>query len=75
MRGYLKRDVDDEDRRRLKIGLTERGRAAARVLSAAGVTVDEELISRVGAKDIEIARRILFVLVDIGRKMLQQTAP
>jgi DNA-binding MarR family transcriptional regulator len=74
MRGYLKRDVDHEDRRRLKIGLTERGRAAAQVLHAAGVTVDEELISRVGPKDIEIARRILFALVDIGRKMVQQSA-
>jgi DNA-binding MarR family transcriptional regulator len=72
-RGYLKRDVDGEDRRRLTIGLTERGRAAAKVLSAAGATVDDELISRVGPKDIERARRVLFVLVDIGRKMMAQT--
>jgi DNA-binding MarR family transcriptional regulator len=33
-RGYLKRDVDSEDRRRLTIALTARGRAAAKVLSA-----------------------------------------
>jgi DNA-binding MarR family transcriptional regulator len=69
-RDYLKREVDSEDRRRLTIGLTERGRAAARVIAAAGTTVDEELISRVGPMDIERARRVLAVLVDIGRKMM-----
>jgi DNA-binding MarR family transcriptional regulator len=69
-RDYLKREVDSEDRRRLTIGLTERGRAAARVIAAAGATVDEELISRVGPMDIERARRVLAVLVDIGRKMM-----
>ena len=73
-RGYLNRDVDREDRRRLTIGLTERGRAAAKVLSGAGVAVDEELISRVGPKDIERTRRVLFALVDIGQKMIGQTA-
>lgn len=35
-------EVDSEDRPRLTIGLTERGRAAAKVLAAAGVTVDGE---------------------------------
>jgi DNA-binding MarR family transcriptional regulator len=73
-RGYLKREVDDDDRRRLKIELTERGRAAAKTLSAAGATVDDELAARVGSKDIERARLVLFVLVDIGRKRLVQTA-
>ena len=74
MRGYLRREVDGEDRRRLAIGLTERGRAAAKVLAAAGVTVDNELMSRIGPKDIERARRVLFVLVDIGRKTMGQAA-
>jgi DNA-binding MarR family transcriptional regulator len=74
MRGYLKREVDGEDRRRLTIGLTERGRAAAKVLAAAGATVDNELTSRVGPKDVERARRVLFVLVDIGRKTIGQAA-
>jgi hypothetical protein len=54
------------------IGLTERGRAAAKVLAAAGATVDNELTSRVGPKDIERARRVLFALVDIGRKTMGQ---
>jgi hypothetical protein len=56
----------------LTIGLTERGRAAVKVLAVAGVTVDNELMARVGPKDIERARRVLFVLVDIGRKTMGQ---
>jgi DNA-binding MarR family transcriptional regulator len=70
MRDYLEREVDDEDRRRLTIGLTQRGRAAAAVLAAAGATVDEELRSRIDPKDLERARRTLCALVDIGREML-----
>jgi len=73
-RGYLKRDVDSEDRRRLTIGLTERGRAAAKVLTAAAATVDNELRSRVGGKDVQRARRTLFALADIGRTMLARGA-
>jgi DNA-binding MarR family transcriptional regulator len=71
-RGYLKRDVDEADRRRLTIGLTERGRAAAKVLSAAGSAIDNELRSRVAPKDIECARRTLFVLGQIGRNLLMK---
>jgi DNA-binding MarR family transcriptional regulator len=71
-RGYLKREVDSEDRRRLTIGLTERGRAAAKVLSAAGATIDAALLLGIGPKDLERARQALFVLVKIGRKMMEQ---
>lgn len=73
-RGYLKRDVDSEDRRRLTIGLTARGRAAAKVLSAARATIDAALLLRIGPKDFESARRALFTLVEIGRKMTEQEA-
>jgi DNA-binding MarR family transcriptional regulator len=73
-RGYLERYVDSEDRRRLTIGLTQHGRAAATVLAAAGATVDEELRARVGAQEIASARRALFVLVDIGRRLTVQSA-
>jgi DNA-binding MarR family transcriptional regulator len=68
VRGYLKRDVDSEDRRRLKIGLADRGRAAAKVLATASAAVDAKLLSRVGPKDLERTRRTLLVLADIGRK-------
>lgn len=69
-RGYLKRNVDGDDRRRLTVGLTRRGRAAAETISAAGKMVDDELLARVGPKDLERARRTLLVLVEIGRKPL-----
>jgi DNA-binding MarR family transcriptional regulator len=73
VRGYLHRAVDNEDRRRLTVALTERGRAAATVLSVAGAAVDETLRSRVAPQDLQAARRTLFVLIDIGRAMLAQT--
>jgi hypothetical protein len=52
--------------------LTERGRAAAKVLCAAGATIDAALLLRIGPKDLERARRALFALVEIGRKMMEQ---
>ena len=67
-RRYLSREVDKDDRRRLTIALTGRGRAAAKVLAGARAQVDAQLLSRVGAKDLERVRRALFVLIDIGRK-------
>lgn len=70
--GYLDRQVDSVDRRRLTIDLTQRGRGAAKVLIAAGATVDAELLSRVEPQDVERTRRTLLVLVDIGRRL---TAP
>jgi DNA-binding MarR family transcriptional regulator len=69
VRGYLKRDADPNDRRRLTIALTERGFAAAKVVAAARAMIDTELISRAGAKDVERARRALSVLVDIGNEL------
>jgi DNA-binding MarR family transcriptional regulator len=69
MRGYLERDVDAEDRRKLTIALTERGRDAARVQTAARAKVDAALTARAGAKDVERARRVLAVLIDIGREL------
>jgi DNA-binding MarR family transcriptional regulator len=69
MRGYLERDVDPEDRRKLTIALTERGRDAAKVQTAARAKVDAALLARVGAKDVERARRVLAVLIDIGREL------
>lgn len=67
-RGYLKREPDPEDRRRLTIGLTERGRAAARTIGAARAAVDAELLARVGAKETERARRVLSTLIEIDRE-------
>ena len=67
-RGYLRRDVDESDRRRLTVTLTDRGRAAAAILKSAGAEVDAELLARVGSAKVLAARQALYVLVDIGRK-------
>ncbi len=48
-RGYLDRAVDVEDRRRLTITLTERGRSAAAVVRSTVDQVDAQLVQRVGA--------------------------
>lgn len=66
-RGYLKRDVDESDRRKLTITLTERGRAAAAIQAGARERIDAELIARVGQSNVAIARRCLAALIDIGK--------
>jgi DNA-binding MarR family transcriptional regulator len=65
LRGYLERTVDAQDRRKLTVSLTERGRAAAVVQAAARGKIDAELITRVGQEDVKCTRRTLAVLVDL----------
>jgi DNA-binding MarR family transcriptional regulator len=67
-RGYLERAVDPQDRRKLTVTLSERGRAAAAVQAAAREKVDAALMAMVGADDIQRARRTLAALIDIGRQ-------
>lgn len=67
-RGYLERAVDPQDRRKLTVTLSERGRAAAAVQAAAREKVDAALMAMVGADDIQRARRTLVALIDIGRQ-------
>jgi DNA-binding MarR family transcriptional regulator len=67
-RGYLQRNVDQEDRRKLTIGLTERGCVAAHVLAQARATVDAEVLARVGPEALEGARHTLSALAEIGRQ-------
>lgn len=67
-RGYLERAVDPQDRRKLTLTLSERGRAAAAVQAAAREKVDAALMAMVGADDIQRARRTLAALIDIGRQ-------
>jgi DNA-binding MarR family transcriptional regulator len=74
-RDYLTRAVDDDDRRRLMVGLTARGTAAAEILRAAGARVDAELLARIGPEDLAAARRTLLALVAIGRELAAEAAP
>lgn len=65
-RGYLDRAPDKEDRRKLTVALTERGRAAAAVQGAARDKIDAELLARVGEDDVNRTRRTLAALIEIG---------
>jgi DNA-binding MarR family transcriptional regulator len=75
LRGYLERTLDAEDRRKLTVALTERGRAAAAVQAAARERIDAALVAAVGAKDIARTRRTLAALIEIGRAEREGDAP
>ncbi len=66
VRGYLDRTPDPEDRRRLTLGLTERGRIAAAASRAAIDGIDAELVARVGAERVAHARATLAALIDLA---------
>jgi len=66
MRGYLERTVDKDDRRKMIVALTERGKAAAAAQAVARKKVDDELIARVGLEDVVCTRRTLTALIDLG---------
>jgi DNA-binding MarR family transcriptional regulator len=66
-RGYLERSVDKEDRRKLTVTLTDRGKAAAAVQTGAREKVDAELAASVGEDDVNRTRRTLAALIDIGQ--------
>ncbi len=64
LRGYLDRSVDAEDRRRLTVTLTERGRAAAAVSRSAVELLDAELAKRVGLEYVAHTRATLAALIE-----------
>ena len=64
-RGYIDRAADKDDRRKLTVTLTERGRAAAAAQRAAREKVDADLLAAVGKDDIDRTRRTLAVLCDM----------
>jgi DNA-binding MarR family transcriptional regulator len=64
LRGYLDRSVDPEDRRRLTVTLTERGRAAAAASRSAVDRVDAELLDRIGPDYVAHTRATLHALAD-----------
>ena len=68
-RGYIDRSADKDDRRKLTVTLTERGRAAAATQAAAREKVDADLLAAVGPEDIARTRRTLAVLVDMIHDM------
>jgi DNA-binding MarR family transcriptional regulator len=62
LRGYLNRDVDPDDRRRLRVTLTERGHTAAALIRGAVDQVDRELAAIVGDENLARTRATLAAL-------------
>jgi len=67
-RGYLERTVDKDDRRKMIVALTERGKAAAAVQAMARKQIDDDLIARVGQDDFACTCRTLAALIGLGTR-------
>jgi DNA-binding MarR family transcriptional regulator len=63
VRGYLHRETDPADRRRLVVGLTARGEAAALVVGGAVAAIETRLEARAGSRPVWQARQVLAALV------------
>jgi DNA-binding MarR family transcriptional regulator len=68
LRGYLKREVDSTDRRRMKIDLTDRGRAAAVAIRSGVESIDEELAQMISSVELAGLRTGLAALGHIKRQ-------
>jgi DNA-binding MarR family transcriptional regulator len=68
LRGYIERDVDPEDRRRLTVRLTARGREAAAISRAAVERIDAALLKKVGRDHIAHTRETLHALIELVRR-------
>lgn len=68
LRGYLSREVNSDDRRRMNIVLTERGRAAAAEIRAGTAEVEARLAQSLSAAELAGLRAGLAALGEIGEK-------
>jgi DNA-binding MarR family transcriptional regulator len=65
LRGYLEREVDPNDRRRMIVTPTARGEAAERAAARAADRVDAELGNRIGPEGLAALRSGLIALADL----------
>jgi DNA-binding MarR family transcriptional regulator len=65
IRGYVERSVDPDDRRRVLLTLTERGRAASNVVFGTVEQIDARLVAVVGAERMAHTKETLAALVDL----------
>ena len=75
VRGYLSREVNPADRRRLNIELTDRGRAAAEAIGAAIGQVDEELATMITPTELAGLRTGLIALAKIKERTRRDGQP
>lgn len=75
VRGYLSREVNPADRRRLNIELTDRGRAAAEAIAAAIRQVDEELATMITPAELAGLRAGLIALGVIKERTRRDGQP
>lgn len=68
LRGYLSRSVNNDDRRRMDIDLTDRGRAAAAVIRSAIEDVDRQLSERISPDQLAGLRAGLVALAEIRQQ-------
>ena len=69
LRGYLVREVNPDDRRRLTIELTERGRAAAAAVRSGVEAVDDELATLISPDELAGLCAGLVALTTIRERM------
>jgi DNA-binding MarR family transcriptional regulator len=74
VRGYLDRSVDPEDRRRVLLTLTERGRAASDVVYATAQNIDARLVAIVGAERLLHTKETLAALLSLRTAASHQAA-
>jgi DNA-binding MarR family transcriptional regulator len=72
LRGYIERKVDETDRRRLNVSLTERGKSAAEAQAKGRERIDAALLARVGPEHVTHARATLAALIGIGKAEISQ---
>jgi DNA-binding MarR family transcriptional regulator len=65
IRGYLDRSPDAEDRRRISLELTERGRQVVDAVVRGVDAIDRELQERVSHEQIEAMRSVLLAMTEI----------
>jgi DNA-binding MarR family transcriptional regulator len=71
-RGYVQRTPDTQDRRKLIVTLTDRGRDAAETQTAARKIVDAALLARIGEGDMAITRRALANLIGLREQSTEE---